>query len=102
LIRQKTVLKEFKDKPLQREKKPVEKMKMTFKEKKEFETIHDVIETKEKKKAELVTLIHDPEFYQQQAHRAAEVNREIETLDAELELLFERWLELEEKMKNEK
>jgi len=101
-LRQRTVLKEFKDKPLQREKKPAEKTKMTFKEKKEFETIHDVIEAKEKRKEELVALIHDPEFYQQQSHRAAEVNREIEILDSELELLFERWLELEEKMKNEK
>jgi ATP-binding cassette subfamily F protein uup len=87
---------------LQREKKPVEKTKMTFKEKKEFETIPDDIAVKEKRKEELVALIHDPEFYQQQAHRAAEVNREIETLDAELESLFERWMELEEKMKNEK
>ncbi len=101
-LRQRTVVKEFKDKPLQREKKSAEKTKMTFKEKKEFETIHDVIEAKEKRKEELVTLIHDPEFYQQQAHRASEVNREIEILDSELELLFERWLELEEKIKNEK
>lgn len=101
-LRQRTVVKEVKDKTVQREKKPSEKIKMTFKEKKEFETIHDVIAAKEKRKEELVILIHDPEFYQQQAHKAGEVNKEIEILDSELEVLFERWLELEEKMKNEK
>jgi ATP-binding cassette subfamily F protein uup len=101
-LRQRTVVKEVKDKTVQREKKPSEKIKMTFKEKKEFETIHDVIAAKEKRKEELVILIHDPEFYQQQAHKAGEVNKEIESLDSELEVLFERWMELEEKMKNEK
>ncbi len=101
-LRQRTVVKEFKDKPLQREKKPAEKVKMTFKEKKEFETIHDVIEEKEKKKDELVALIHDPEFYQQQAHKAADVNKEIQNLEKEIETLMERWMELEEKMNNEK
>lgn len=101
-LRQRTVVKEVKDKTVQREKKPSEKIKMTFKEKKEFETIHDVIAAKEKRKEELVILIHDPEFYQQQAHKAGEVNKEIESLDSELEALFERWMELEEKMKNEK
>ncbi len=101
-LRQRTVLKEFKDKPLQREKKRLEKVKMTFKEKKEFETIHDVIEEKEKKRDELVALIHDPEFYQQKAHKAAEVNKEIEHLEKEIESLMERWMELEEKMNNEK
>ena len=101
-LRQRTVVKEVKDKAVQREKKPLEKTKMTFKEKKEFETIPDGIAAKEKRKEELVALLHDPEFYQQHAHKAGEVNKEIETLDAELESLFERWMELEEKMKNEK
>jgi len=101
-LRQRTVVKEVKEKTVQREKKPAEKTKMTFKEKKEFETIPDDIAAKEKRKEELVALIHDPEFYQQQAHKAGEVNKEIEALDVELEVLFERWMELEEKMKNEK
>jgi ATP-binding cassette subfamily F protein uup len=101
-LRQRTVVKEVKDKPVQREKKPAERTKMTFKEKKEFETIPDDIAAKEKRKEELVALIHDPEFYQQQAHKAAEVNKEIESIDADLEALFDRWMELEEKMKNEK
>ncbi|HNX24004.1 MAG TPA: ATP-binding cassette domain-containing protein [Spirochaetota bacterium] len=101
-LRQRTVVKEVKDKPVQREKKPAERTKMTFKEKKEFETIPDDIAAKEKRKEELVALIHDPEFYQQQAHKASEVNKEIESIDADLEALFDRWMELEDKMKNEK
>lgn len=101
-LRQRTVVKEVKEKPVQREKTSDKRIKMTFKEKKEFETIPEDIAVKEKRKEELVALIHDPVFYQQQAHKAAEVNKEIETLDAELELLFERWMELEEKMKLEK
>jgi len=101
-LRQRTVVKEYKDKPLQREKKQPEKTKMTFNEKKEFETIPDEISAKEKRKEELVALINDPEFYQKNAHKAAEVNSEMEKIDSELEALFERWMELEEKMKNEK
>lgn len=101
-LRQRTVVKEVKDKSVQREKKTVERTKMTFKEKKEFETIPDEIAAKEKRKEELVHLIHDPEFFKQQAHRAAEVNKEMESIDADLEALFERWVELEEKMNNEK
>ena len=101
-LRQRVVVKEFKDKPLQREKKQSEKIKMTFKEKKEFETIPYDISAKEKRKEELVELIHNPEFYQQQAHKAVEVNREIEAIDKELEALLERWMELEEKIKLEK
>lgn len=101
-LRQRTVVKTVKEKPVPREKKPDERVKMTFKEKREFETIPDLIAEKEKKKEELVGIINDPEFYQKNAHRAHEVNKEIEALDRELETLFERWVELEEKMKLEK
>ncbi len=101
-LRQRTVVKEVREKPVQREKKQPEKTKMTFKEKREFETIPDEISTLEKRKEELVAMLHDPDFFKQQAHKAGEVNREIEGLDSALESLFERWMDLEEKMKNEK
>jgi ABC transport system ATP-binding/permease protein len=101
-LRQRPVVKEIREKSLQREKKPAARTRVTFKEKREFETIPDVIAAKEKRKEELVAMIHDPAFYQQQAHKAADVHREIVNLDTELESLLERWMELEERIANEK
>lgn len=90
------MLKETKEKKIQAEKKPKEKTKLTFKEKRELETLPDEIAAVEKKKDELVALISDPEFYKKNAARSVEVNREIGELDVEHERLMQRWLELEE------
>ncbi|HPS58330.1 MAG TPA: ATP-binding cassette domain-containing protein [Spirochaetota bacterium] len=89
-------VRETKEKKIQPEKKPKEKTKLTFKEKRELETIPEMIAAVEKKKDELVALISDPEFYKKNAARSVEVNREIGELDAEHERLMQRWLELEE------
>lgn len=101
-LRQRAVVKEVKEKPAQRGKKQPDRTKMTFREKREYESIPDEIAVREKRKEELVGLIHDPEFFKTQAHRAPEINNEIETLDAELEALLERWMELEDKMNSGK
>jgi hypothetical protein len=63
---------------------------MTFKEKRELESLPGLIAEKEKKKEELVAVISDPEFFKKNAHKSVEVNREIESINSELELLFER------------
>lgn len=90
------VSREIKEKKAQPEKKPKEKTKLTFREKRELELLPDQIAANEKKKDELVAIISDPEFYKKNAARAVDVNREIEQLDAEHEKLMHRWLELEE------
>ncbi len=89
-------VKETKEKKIQPEKKPKEKTKLTFKERKELETLPDEISAIEKKKDELVALISDPDFYKKNAVRSVEVNLEINKLDAAHERLMQRWLELEE------
>jgi len=82
-------------------KRPREYTRMSFKEKRELESLPAEIEALEGKKGELVALISDPEFYKKNAARAGEVNREISQIDSSLEGLMERWLELEEKQRNE-
>jgi ATP-binding cassette subfamily F protein uup len=99
---QRPVVKEVKEKPAQREKKPPDRTKVTFKEKREYEALPHLIEEKERKKAELVAIINDPDFYKHSAYRAPEVNRELNSVEAEIEALMERWMELEEKIKNER
>ncbi|NLV66564.1 MAG: ATP-binding cassette domain-containing protein [Spirochaetes bacterium] len=89
-------VKETREKKIQPGKNPKEKTKLTFKEKRELESLPDEIAAVEKKKDELIALISDPEFYKKNAARSAEVTREIAGLDAEHEGLMQRWLELEE------
>jgi ATP-binding cassette subfamily F protein uup len=101
LLQRPAAVKENREKKTRPEKKPSEKIKMTFKEKRELESIPDLIAEKEQKKEELVAIISDPEFFKKNAHKSVEVNREIESINSELELLFERWMELEEKSKSE-
>ena len=99
LLQRPAAVKEIKEKKTRPEKKSSDKIKMTFKEKRELEALPELIAEKEKKKEELVALISDPEFFKKNAHKAAEVNNEMKALDSELESLFERWMELEEKSK---
>lgn len=101
LLQKPEAVKEIKEKKTRSEKKPSDKTKMTFKEKRELESLPELIAEKEKKKEELVAVISDPEFFKKNAHKSVEVNREIETINSELESLFERWMELEEKSKSE-
>ena len=87
--------KEVKQKKIVREKKPAEKTKLSFKEKKELESLPAVIEEKEKRKHEIFEMMADPAFYQQSGAKAAEIKKELEQLEKELIVLFARWEELE-------
>ena len=93
--------KEAKEKKIQPEKRPGDKTKLTFKEKRELESLPEEIAEMEKKKDELIAIISDPEFYKKQAARSVEVNREIEEADLAIEQMLERWMVLEEKQKSE-
>jgi ABC transport system ATP-binding/permease protein len=72
------------------------KAKLTFKEKKELESIPHSIEEKEKKKHEKYALMADPAFYQQNGAEIAQTKSELEQLEKELDILYSRWGELEE------
>ncbi|HOP28378.1 MAG TPA: ATP-binding cassette domain-containing protein [Spirochaetota bacterium] len=101
LLQRPAAVKEIKEKKTRPEKKSSDKIKMTFKEKRELEALPELIAEKEKRKEELVAIISDPEFFKKNAHKSVEINREIEAVNSELESLFERWMELEEKSKYE-
>jgi len=85
-----------KEKKAPREKKPKEKTKLSFKEKRELEEIPEIIESKELRKEEIIALMSDPSFYQNQGDEVAAVNSELEEIEKELVELFDRWDELEE------
>ncbi len=76
-------------------KKTNEKTKLTFKEKKELESIPQEIEEKEKRKHEIFALMADPVFYQESGSKIAEIKEELEELEKDLVFLFARWEELE-------
>jgi ABC transport system ATP-binding/permease protein len=77
-------------------KKIIEKTKLSFKEKKELESIPQVIEQKEKRKHEIYTLMADPIFYQESGANISGIKSELEQLEKDLAILFARWEDLEE------
>jgi ATP-binding cassette subfamily F protein uup len=77
--------KETKQKSEQREKKKPEVKKLSFKEKRELETLPAVIEEKENRKHEIFRLMGDPSFYQESGNMVADLRVELELLEKELE-----------------
>ncbi len=77
-----------------RERKPVEKTKLTFREKEELKGIPEAIELKERRMAEIYALMADPAFYQKSGQKVAELKAEIEALELRVEELYRRWDEL--------
>jgi ABC transport system ATP-binding/permease protein len=86
---------ETKERKNTRERKPPEKKKITFREKKELESIPRTIEEKEARKHKLYALLADPAFYQEHSRRVPEIKAELDQVERELEYLLERWEELE-------
>ena len=80
-----------------RQKKTQDKKKLTFKEKKELESLPEIVEQKEKRKDELFSLMSDPSFYQQKGDEVSVIKDELQKLETELEHLYLRWEELDEK-----
>ncbi|HPJ40276.1 MAG TPA: ABC transporter ATP-binding protein, partial [Spirochaetota bacterium] len=78
-----------------REKQVREKTKLTFKEKQELASLPSLLEEKEHRQREIVDLLGDPAFYQNQGEKVAELKMELSNLEEEVERLFARWEELE-------
>jgi ATP-binding cassette subfamily F protein uup len=89
------VSRETKQQKKPRDNKPPENRKLTFKEKKELESIPRIIEDKEGRKQEIYALLADPSFYQESSRRVPGIKAELEQVEQELEDLLERWEELE-------
>ena len=78
-----------------RDKKAPETRKLTFKEKKELESIPQLITDKEKRVNDIHAILSDPAFYRENSARVPEIKAELEMLEHDLETLLHRWDELE-------
>ncbi len=68
---------------------------LTFKEKKEIETLPGLIESMEAERAALYETLADPSFYRQDGSRIPAVKARIAELDKEIPAAYERWELLE-------
>ncbi len=68
---------------------------LTFKEKKEIETLPGLIESMEAERAGLYETLADPEFYRQDGSRIPTVKARVAELDNEIPAAYERWELLE-------
>jgi ATP-binding cassette subfamily F protein uup len=71
------------------------KKKLSYKLQRELEAIPAQIEVLEAQVASLQEQIGAPSFYQQSAEKTAEVLAQLQATQSQLELLVERWSELE-------
>jgi ATP-binding cassette subfamily F protein uup len=72
--------------------------KLGYKEQRELETLPKVIESLEAELEAIHARMADPAFYQQEGEDIAEQKTRLSEIEAELELAFQRWEELEAKV----
>ena len=71
--------------------------RLSFNEQRELATLEPRIAALEEEKDQLSALLGSPEFYQAEAARASEVSGRYKAVETELEGLYARWVELEER-----
>src|SRR5207253_3119044 len=81
--------------PVVAQEAPVAKKKLSYKLQRELEALPGDIEAKEQKIAGVEAEMADAGFYQRPAAQTAAVIAQLEQLQAELEVLVERWAELD-------
>jgi ATP-binding cassette subfamily F protein uup len=81
--------------PRARTEKAERPRRMSFKEKKELETLPATIEQLEARKQEAFAFMGSPTFYQVPPEEIARARTELESLEAEIALAYARWAELE-------
>jgi ATP-binding cassette subfamily F protein uup len=84
--------KEKPEKPRQQRERP---RTLTFREKKEIETLPGLIESMEAERAGLYETLADPDFYRQDGSRIPAVKARMAELDKEIPAAYERWELLE-------
>lgn len=75
--------------------------KLTYKEQKEYDSIEGEIISAELEVSELETLFASQEFYENYAARLKEMNDKLEAAKLNVQRLYERWEELESKLREE-
>jgi len=89
------VLPEKEEKRDKRTARSAPKRKLTFKEKKELETLPEQIEALESEREQIHAALADPAFYRSSGEKVPEAGARLETLDSELTRLYTRWEALE-------
>ncbi|MCA1779117.1 MAG: ATP-binding cassette domain-containing protein [Xanthomonadaceae bacterium] len=69
--------------------------KLSYKLARELEQLPARVEQLDKRMAELSATMNDPGFYKESAETIAALNREVESVQTELDLAYRRWEELE-------
>lgn len=93
--KQETIDSQEKPKPTSKVKQSSAK-KLSYKDKRELESLPDRIEELEQKLSELHTQMADPEFYQGPPEAIATAQKEAQQYQEELDHAYSRWEELEE------
>jgi ATP-binding cassette subfamily F protein uup len=75
--------------------KPARPGKLSYNARRELEQLPARIEELEQRQQELQTLTADPSFYKQLPEAVTQRLEELRALEAELEIAYERWAELE-------
>ena len=75
--------------------------RLSFNEQRELATLEPRIAALEGEKDQLSALLGSPEFYQAEAARASEVSGRYKAVEGELEGLYARWVELEERRRGQ-
>lgn len=91
----KAIKKQAKEEKSQTNESAVNKKKLSYKYQKELTELPVTIESLEKEHAEINAQIADPEFYQQEQSFIGPVLEELAKIDADLQLAYARWDELE-------
>lgn len=91
----KAIKKQAKEEKSQTNESAVNKKKLSYKYQKELTELPVTIESLEKKHAEINAQIAYPEFYQQEQSFIGPVLEELAKIDADLQLAYARWDELE-------
>jgi ATP-binding cassette subfamily F protein uup len=74
-------------------------LKLSYKEKRELESLPALIEKLENQEKDMLKSMENAHFYKQDAKSIAEQITILETTQRELQQAYDRWVELEEKIK---
>jgi ATP-binding cassette subfamily F protein uup len=74
---------------------PQEKKKLSFKERKELDSLPKLLEEKERRKEDIFAALADPSLYKESGDRVNSLRLELESLENELHVRYQRWEELE-------
>ncbi len=74
-----------------------EKKRLTWKEQRELESMEETILAAEAQVADLEAKFTDPEFHAKYGRQTAELTAQLDAAKAEVERLYARWTELEDK-----